>query len=580
MLKSGRKNILSMGLILLITMTTFYGCESTSLENENTSVSSDTIIGEQTENTIQNSTLLENKNEQKLTWNITNDPENIDPSLNLSSISVNIIGALFSGLTKLDNDGNAIPSIAESLPIISKNGLNYKFKIRDDAKWSDGKSVSSKDFIYSIKRSLTMKSSNYIFQLFNIKNAKSFYDGLVPFEEVGIKAENDLTLEITLENPTPYFLELLSNPIFMPLREDVISKSNNWTNSIETCISNGPFKLKEWTRYEKIVLTKNERFFNANDVKLDEITFLMIERKNDAVIAFKNNEIDFIENPPISEIKPLTDEGTYKSYPIIGTYYLLLNQSSKLESINPDSSKALKDKNVRKALSLAIDRQSIIDAITASGEKTALSIIPYGIKDDKNEEFNNKDYLMDNDIQEAKKLLSEAGYPNGENFPKLQYIYPLHNSDEINDNVAIAVQSMWKDNLGINVEIIGRNLDYIENAKSSNEYMITNQSQIGTYMDASVFLENFYSKSEQNYIGYNNPLFDEKLELSKKEIDAAKRIQLLKDCESMLMEDSAVIPIFFHTLSVAVKPYVKDLVILPTGAINFENIYIDRSIEN
>lgn len=557
MLKNGKNKILTIGLILLMTIGLFSSCG----QGENSNLITD---------------------DQKLTWNISSDPENIDPTLSISYNSSTIIKALFEGLTKLDNNGNIIPGVAESFPIISEDGLNYKFKIRDDAKWSDGKNVSSKDFVYSIRRALTLKSSNYIFELFNIKNAKSFHDGLVSFEEVGVKADDDLSLEITLENPAPYFLELLSHPIFMPLREDVISKIvddsiNYWTYDPKTCISNGPFKLKRWIRNDKIEVIKNEEFFNAENVKLQEITFKIIEDKKDAIYAFKNGEIDFIEKPPTSEIIPLTDESLYKVFPIIGTYYLILNQSPEFVNMNPDYAKVLKDVRIRRALSLAIDRQSIIDVITMSGEKPALSLVPSVIKDDKGRELNDNNYLIDNDIQEAKRLLREVGYPNGKNFPRLQYIYTMHSSNENNENIAKAIQSMWRDNLGINIELIGINLDSIENVKNSKEYLITNESEIGNYMDASIFLLNFYSKSEKNHTGYNNPLFDKKIEASMKETDTSKRIELLKDCESILMEDSIVIPIFFHTLPTAIKPYVKNVIILPTGAINFENIYIDKT---
>ncbi|MCL2322605.1 MAG: peptide ABC transporter substrate-binding protein [Oscillospiraceae bacterium] len=569
---SSKKKILSFSILLFMLALLFSGC-GTNIDNKNTSISNSSSFNNEDTNNTQNSL-----NEQKLTWELSDNPI-IDPSLNLSDSGFTVIRALYQGLTTLNDEGNVIPGVAENLPSVSTDGLNYKFKINKGAKWSDGKSVSSNDFVYSIKRALTLKKSPHVSELFNIKNAKAYYDNLVSFDEVGIKALGDLDLEITLNSPVPYFLELLTNEIFMPLREDIISKVNeendSWTYDPKTCITNGPFKLKEWTKDSLLVVSRNEEFLNSKNIKLEDITFKIIKDENAAISSFINDEIDFIKNPPISSISELTDKKAYKAFPFIGTYFLTINQSSEIEKIDPESAKVLKDVRIRKALSLAIDRQSIIDAITMSG-KPALAYVPYGVKDDKNEEFNDKKYINDNDIETAKALMMDAGYPNGKNFPTLKYIYN-DDPNNLNKKIATAIQSMWRDNLGITLEIKGEDPATFKIEKDSKQFVIINDTQIGDYMDANTFLSKFYSKNEEDDVSYSNPIYDEKLEASFIELNSANRIKLLKDCESILLEDSPIIPIFFYAIPVAVKPYVKNVSILANGAVYFDNIYIDKT---
>lgn len=571
-----KTKLISLGTLLFISLGFFSGCNQGGTEGGNTTVA-DANTTAQPPVTDTTQAPPEQTGGQKLTWNIASDPRYIDPTLNSATNGSTVIRALFEGLTKMDPSGVVIPGVAESLPEVSSDGLVYKFKISSAAKWSDGKPVTANDFVYSYKRGLTPETAaEYAIELFNLKNGQAFNEGKVPFEEVGVKALDEATLELTLENPVSYFPELLTNSIYMPLREDIVSKPaaalDSWTRDPVTCIGNGPFILKEWTEKDKIVVVKNENWRGAADVKLDEITFKMIEEATTALADFRKGDLDYTEQPPTVEIAQLINEGLCKIFPYIGTYYLDINQSPELEKVSPEAAKALSDVKVRKALSLAIDRQSIIDAITMAEEKPALGFVPFGIKDDKGQDFTNKSYFNDNDVETAKQLLADAGYPNGEGFPTLQYRY---NTDERHKNIAEALQSMWKDNLNINVELSNEEWKTFQVTRTDKQYVMARDGWIGDYMDPNTFLELLHSKNGNNNSGYNNPAYDEKIEAAKKEVDKAKRVQLLRDAEAILMEDAPIIPIFYYTLPVAMQPYVKGVAKLPTGAVYFENVYIE-----
>ncbi len=514
----------------------------------------------------------------KLIWNIGTEPKTIDPALNTEGGSVP--RALFDCLTKLDKDGKVAPGCTESLPEISNDGLKYTFKIRSDAKWQDGKDLTANDFVYSFLRVLKPETgSQYATEFYYIKNAKPYNEGTGKKEDVGLKAIDDKTLEITLENPVAYFSELLSMFIYAPVRQDVVTdKSGSDTNDVwsidpKTCITNGPFKLKEWTSKDKIVVEKNENWYGAKDVKLKEIEFKMIDESSTAISAFKNGEIDSTDPTPPTEVETLKSSNECIILPQLAINYLSINLTDKLKSISEDAYNALTKKEVRQALSLAIDRQSIVDKVTQVGEKPALAFVPYGVKDDKGNDFHSKDYFTDNDVAKAKELLAQAGYPDGQGFPKITLTYA---TDELNKLVLEAIQEMWNENLGIQIELINQESKSYQTTRKNKEHMIGRNKWIGDYMDPNTFLELLYSKNGNNHSGYNNPEYDKLIEQCKIEPDNAKRMEMFRQAEAILMDDFPVIPIYYYTDPVAIKPYVKGFYKLPTGTSYFDQLYIEK----
>lgn len=485
--------------------------------------------------------------------NLGADPKTIDPGLNNSVEGSKVIVNAFEGLTNLDKDEKVIPGVAEKWDV-SKDGLHYTFHLRKDAKWSDGKPVKASDFEYAWKRVLNPDTaSEYATQLFYLKNGEAYNQSKnekatkkATADEVGVKATDDYTLDVTLEGATSYFLSLQAFPTYMPVRKDIVeSHPKDWTIKPETYVSNGPFMMKEHKMKDSINFVKSPNYWGSKDVKLDGIQFKVLEQESSYFAAFKTGQLDMIDKPPIQEIPNLLKDTTATSYPYLGTYYYDFNISANAASVNPDAAKALKDVRVRKALSLAIDRTSITKEISKGGELPATSFVPSGVTDEKGVKFKNKEYFNKTaNVEEAKKLLAEAGYPDGKGFPKLEVIY---NTLQAHQSIAVAVQDMWKKNLGIDVTL--RNLERKVQLTEANKhnFVVNRDGWIADYNDPMTFLDIFITTNGNNYCGYNNPKYDELITAAKHEGDAEKRTAMLHQAEDMLIEDMPIMPIYEYT---------------------------------
>ncbi|MDO4927380.1 MAG: peptide ABC transporter substrate-binding protein, partial [Turicibacter sp.] len=300
---------------------------------------------------------------QNLVFNLGEDPETMDPTLNNSSGAGTMILNAFEGLMVLDENDKPTEGAAESYEI-SEDGLVYTFKLRQDGKWSDGEPVVADNFKYSWLRALDKATAaEYAYQLFYIKNAEKFYNGEVSAEEVGIKVVDEYTLEVTLEAPTEYFLQLCAFTTYVPLREDIISADpEGWATKPETYVSNGAFKLVQWDMKDQLVFEKNENYWDKDSVKLDTLTFKLVTDDTTAYSELKAGNFDMVNSVPTNEIEPGIAEGLVHVNPKLGNYYFAINVG-KQDTLNEDVKKALNNKLVRQALNLAIDRQEIIDNV-------------------------------------------------------------------------------------------------------------------------------------------------------------------------------------------------------------------------
>jgi ABC-type oligopeptide transport system, periplasmic component len=485
--------------------------------------------------------------------NLSADPKTIDPGLNNSVEGGKVIVNAFQGLTDLDKDEKVIPGVAEKWDI-SKDGLHYTFHLRKDAKWSDGKPVKAQDFEYAWKRALNPDTaSEYSFQLFYLKNGEAYNQSQSPkatkkatVDEVGVKATDDYTLDVTLEGATPYFLSLMAFPTYMPIRKDIIEKNpKDWATKPETYVSNGPFVMKELKMKDSINFVKNPNYWDTKNVKLDGIQFKVLDQESSYLAAFKTGQMDMIDKPPVQEIPNLLKDGTAKSYPYLGTYYYDFNVSANAANVNPEAAKALSDVRVRKALSLAIDREAITSKVSKGNEKPATSFVPSGVTDDKGVKFKNKEYYKTTaNVEEAKKLLVEAGYPDGKGFPKMELIY---NTLQMHQSMAAAVQDMWKKNLGIDITL--RNLERKVQLAEANKhnFVLNRDGWIADYNDPMTFLDVFTTTNGNNYSGYSNPKYDALITAAKVEANAEKRTAMLHEAEDMLMNDMPIVPVFEYT---------------------------------
>lgn len=496
--------------------------------------------------------------EQKVSYNLGADPQTIDPGLNNSIEGGTVIENAFEGLVDIDKNEKVVPGVASSWDI-SADKLTYTFHLRKNAKWSDGKTVKAQDFEFAWKRALAPETaSDYAYQLYYLKNGEAYNNGKASKDDVGVKAVDDYTLKVNLEAPAPYFLSLTAFPTYMPLRQDIVSKDNKgWATKKENYVSNGPFYMTDWKLKATMTFKKNPNYWNKNTVKLNSITYYMLSQESSATAAFTSGQVDINDLIPSVQKSALIKKGDAKAYPYYGTYFFDVNVGDKDPSNGADITKVLKDQKVREALSLAIDRESIVKNVTKGGEKPATSFVPSSIKLADGKAYKNKDYYpAKGDAKKAKQLLAEAGYPDGKGFPTLQIMY---NEGSNHQDIVQALQDMFKKNLNINVTLQSVERKVQLDNLTKQQYQICRASWIADYNDPMTFMDMYVTGGGNNNPGYSNPEYDALIKDAKSTTDASKRISDMHKAEDILMKDLPIIPIYEYTNVVEVKSYVKDL---------------------
>ena len=508
------------------------------------------------------------KDVQSIVYNLEAEPDSIDPGLLTTVGGMTVANQVFEGLMRLDANNKPEVAAAQKVDFDASNPTKYVFHIRKGAKWSDGKALTAKDFEYAWKRVLNPKTaSDYANQLYYLKNGKAYNAGKAKASDVGVKATDNYTLEVNLEAPTPYFLQLCALSTLMPVRQDIVEKSpDKWTLTPATFVGNGPFKLTSWTHDDSMEYVKNDNYWNKAQVKLDKMKFVMIVQTTSALAAFETGEVDYLDDLPSNDIPKLTSDKKAVSVPYIGNYYVSLNNKVK----------GLDNPKVRKALSLAIDRSLLIKAVWKDPRKPATAWVPYGISDsDATKQFRTVGgdfYKGTADVAQAKKLLAEAGYPNGKGFPVFEYAY---NKNETHAKVAQALQDMWKKNLGITVKLSEVDWKVFVPQRKSGDYQISRDGWIGDYMDPMTFMDTLVTKDGNNDPKYSNPKYDALVNGAKEEKDPVKRMAMLHDAEKIMMDDMPLIPIAFYVSNVACKTYVKGVRKIPTGMMYFDRAYVE-----
>ncbi|WAM34531.1 peptide ABC transporter substrate-binding protein [Caldicellulosiruptor morganii] len=492
---------------------------------------------------------------QVLTYINGAEPRYLDPALNNAADGANIIINVFEGLTKVDvKSKKTVPGMAEKWTV-SKDGLTYTFYLRKNAKWSDGKPVTAYDFEYAWKRALDPKTaSEYAYQLFYIKNGRKFNEGKAKASDVGVKALNETTLQVKLESPTPYFIDLTNFPTYFPVRKDIVEKyGEKWQTDPKTYIGNGPFKMTKWVHNSYTELVKNPNYWDAKSITLEKIVFKLSEDERSNLLAYEARQVDGAEGIPTDEIDRLKKNGELKTAPLLGTYYYLVN--CKMKPFN--------DPRVRRALSLAIDRKYIVDKIGKLNQKPATGFVPYDIKGiSKDFRIESGSFLPEKaDLATAKKLLAEAGYPNGKGFPEVEIIY---NTSEGHKKIAEAIQNMWQQ-LGLKVKISNMEWKVLLQRRQNKDFMVARDGWVGDYMDPMTFLDLFTSYSENNNTNWSDKKYDSLIDLAKKTVDPKQRMKYLMQAEKILMDQSVVIPIYFYTKGYLLRDYVKNYYISPLG---------------
>lgn len=503
--------------------------------------------------------------------NLSVEPKTIDPSLNAQIYGVIYISHVFEGLTVRDRNNKIVPGVAEDWEI-SADGKTYTFFLRTNSTWSDGKPVVAEDFVYSWQRQVDPKvASEYSYQHEPVKNAMAITRGEMPVDSLGVKALDDHTLVVELEAPTAYFLEVAAFPTFAPLRKDIIEQyGDSWTLKPETYIGNGPYIMSERNIDENIIMVKNPNYWNADSIVTEKITFVFMQNGAAAVAGIKDGSLHMAYEPPQQDIPTLLEEGLIQIKPLIATYYYPINVTNEY----------LKDPRVRKALSLAIDRNYIVENVTKGGQKPASGWVPYAVNDVDGDFRINGGDLYDvskegysNNVEMAKQLLAEAGYPNGEGFPVIEF------KTDPGNHVGIfeAVQQMWKEHLNIDSTITQIDNALLGQTLLEKNFMIGRLYWSADYSDPMSMMSLFTSYNTQNNGGYSNQRYDELIGEAMSTDDNNIRMKAMHEAEKILIqEDMGAIPIYFFTEPLLVNPKLKDVVYNPLGFHKFFYAYLEK----
>lgn len=510
------------------------------------------------------------KIKDELTVNLGYELQSIDPAINDETYGFIYINHAFEGLLTKDINGKIVGGSSDKWEI-SEDKLKYTFHIREDAKWSDGKKLTADDFVYSYRRVVDPKTASPIaYLMYYIKNAKDINIGKKQIDTLGVTAIDENTLTIELENPTLYFEDILaSGGCYVPVREDIINKyGDDWTWNSESYIGNGAYKMTERKPDELIAFELNTNYWDYKNQVAKKINFVLIADEYISLNAVRTGDVDFsINAPPIGEIESLIKENLMAVSDIIGVYYLDLNNKDK----------TLSDKRVRKALSLAIDRNYIVSNIGHGKLIAAESFVPpvvKGVEKSFREESSN--FIIannySNNIIEAKRLLAEAGYPNGENFPILE----VKVSSGFYTTVLEAIQEMWKNNLNIDVVVRTEESKITLPFRQSGKYQIARTSWTGDYNDPLTMLQIMTSESDINYSGFSNERYDYLINFATTSTNEKDRMEALKEAEAILFEEMPIIPFIYRTDFLVVNPKLKNYIDDPLGRYRFNYAYIEE----
>ncbi|HYE83720.1 MAG TPA: peptide ABC transporter substrate-binding protein [Clostridia bacterium] len=481
--------------------------------------------------------------------NNMSEPGALDPQLAQGTHDSWVLDHIFEGLYKKSQDGSIVPGMAKEYKLAADN-VTYTFTLRDDIKWSNGEPVTAHDFEFAWKRALDPAlASDYAFQLYYLKGGEAYNTGAGKVEDVGVKAIDDKTLEVVLATPTAYFVELTSFYTYYPVNKKTVEANPDWAKDPSTYVSNGPFKLTGWEHNASITLTKDENYYDASLVKLDGIEFAILTDENTAWQKYEGGEFDFLTPLPQAVVAQMKAAGNKEL--VIGgdlaTYYYNLN--TKLKPFD--------NVKIRKALSLTLDRQTICDKIAQGGQLPAEGVVPFGMTDENGGEYRNgAGKLVEYNVEEGKKLfaegLAETGF-KAEDFSKFSLLY---NTSEAHKKIAQAAQEMWRNNLGIELQLENVDFQVKLDREKAGDYQVSRAGWIGDYVDPMTFMDLWLTDGAFNDADYSNAEYDKLVLEAKSSTDQKLRMENMRKAEQMLMEAMPVVPVYFYTQPYAQKPYV------------------------
>jgi len=474
------------------------------------------------------------------------EPETIDPHKSIGVPEGNIVRDLFEGLVGEDRKGNIVPGVATSWTI-SEDELVYTFHLRSDAKWSTGEPLTAHDFVFSMRRVLSPKTAApYTNFLFPIKHAEQITKNELPPTRLDVVAIKPHTLQITLERPTPYFLESLIHVTTFPVNQANVEQWQDEFTQPQHLVSNGAYILTKWVINGQMTLEKNPHYWNAAHVKLDVVNYLPITDKMTMVRMYQAGQVDFTSSVPTNQFKALQKElgSQIKVSPYLGNYFY---------SLNLDKPPLKDNVKLRQALTMAVDREAITTHLLAQEQTPLYGLLPTIIKGATPMKYTWADLSAAERIAQAKKLYEEAGYSK-ENPAQISLLY---NTTDEHKKLALAVSSMWKQHLGVITTLENQEWKVFLGSRRRGDFVIARNGWIADYNYPSTFLELFMCDSPQNYSRFCDPQFDTLLNNAANAHDEAERKRFFDEAQTVLLENYPFLPLYELSEYHLVKPYVQ-----------------------
>ncbi len=495
------------------------------------------------------------------------EPQGLDPHVVTGVPENHLIRALFEGLAvKNPYTLEPEPGVAESWDF-SEDGRIITFHLNPRAKWSNGDPMTAQDYVWSWQRALNPAMGNlYAYMLFPVKNAKAYATGdLADPEQLGVKALDKLTLQVTLNEPTPYFIQLMDHYSTFAVHRPTIEKFGKstdrftkWTR-VENMVSNGAFKLSQWRLNRRIVMEKSTTYWDADKVKLNGIVFYPTENIVSEERMFRAGQLHYTQVIPLEKIPvyQAMENTPYVQAPYLGTYFFLIN--TKVPPVD--------DVRVRQALSMAVDRDTLAATVMQKSVYPAYSITPPGALGYKPPK------VFGYDLEKARALLAEAGYPNGEGWPGLEITY---NTSESHRKIAVALQQMWKEALDIEVTIANQEWKVYLDSVTQMNFQVARRGWIGDYVDPNNFLDLYLTGGGNNNTGFADPHYDDLiLRKAPQAKSREERFAIFTEAETMLMKEMPIIPVYTYTSKHLINPSVRGVPSNLMDSINFKYVWLD-----
>ncbi|MGM0943215.1 MAG: peptide ABC transporter substrate-binding protein [Bacillota bacterium] len=497
--------------------------------------------------------------EKILQLNNGEEPTSFDPAIGFDAVSWNALNNLLEGLTRLGEDHTPQAAIAEKWDI-SEDGKTYTFYLRENANWSNGDPVVAQDFVYAWKRLLDPETgSSAAFLGYFIKGGEAFNNGEGSADDLGLTAVDEKTFEVELENPTGYFLHVVTNPAFFPVNHKVAEENPEWHAEAESFVANGPFKLESWKHDSEIVFKKNEEYWDAEAVKLDGVHWAMVNDTNTEYQMFERGELDSADIPA-----EMSDQ-------LIDGDNVQIEEQGGLDFYRFNvTEEPFQNAKIRKAFAMAVNRQNIAEFVVKNKVKPAYGFVSPGFQNPSGDDFRDVNgELVTFDPEEAKKLLEEGMEEEGyDELPKVTLSY---NTSDVNKAVAESLQGMFSENLGVEVNLENTEWNVFQEDQKALKHQLSRSSFLFDYADPVNFLESFITGSYMNRTGWSSEKYDELIENAKSETDEEKRWEYMYKAEKLLAEEMPAFPIRYYNQVEVVQEGVSNLLRHPVGYLELKH---------